>query len=87
MLEFNADGDVRWIDTKKHFRVEITNRDEARVRYYPDRSGKPLIVSVYKIIATLFIPNPHEYKYVKRIDGDPLNWSANNLRWSKSSRG
>lgn len=34
-----------------------------------------------KLVATYFIENPNNFKYVKHIDGDVLNCRADNLEW------
>lgn len=34
-----------------------------------------------KLIATLFVDNPNNYKHVMHIDGNLLNFKASNLKW------
>lgn len=38
-------------------------------------------VSVHRLMAKHFLPNPYEYKYVNHIDGDKTNNSIHNLEW------
>ena len=39
------------------------------------------IVSAAKSFATLFVPNPNGYKFVKSADGDKTNLISLNLVW------
>lgn len=43
--------------------------------------GKPYQLST--LIAKMFVPNPHNYRYVEHINGDPLDDHAANLIWSQ----
>lgn len=44
--------------------------------------------SVAKLVATYFIPNPHQHKNTYIIDGDSKNLTHKNIRWiSKSEAG
>lgn len=40
---------------------------------------------VHRIIATIFIDNPNDYKMVNHIDGDKHNNHADNLEWCTAS--
>ena len=40
---------------------------------------------VCKLVATVFIPNPNNLKYVKFKDGDSTNVNKNNLEWSDNN--
>lgn len=37
---------------------------------------------VHRIIAELYVPNPHGYKFVKHKDGNRFNNDASNLEWA-----
>lgn len=37
------------------------------------------------LVATVFIPNPNKFKYVKFKDGDSMNVHKNNLMWSNNT--
>ena len=37
--------------------------------------------STHRIVALVWVPNPHGYKQVNHKDGDKLNPSADNLEW------
>lgn len=38
-------------------------------------------VSVHRLMAKHFLPNPYDHKYVNHIDGDKTNNSISNLEW------
>lgn len=38
-------------------------------------------ITVHRIVATAFIPNPNNYPDIDHIDGDPFNNNVCNLRW------
>ena len=85
-LEVNANGEIRWVDTKKAFDIEVTARNEVRIRYLPSGAALPRIVSAAKVVATLFVPNPNGYRWVKSLDGDKLNLNSSNLVWVPGPR-
>lgn len=50
------------------------------IYYLPNKYKK---LSIHRLVAEQFIPNPHQYKFVKHIDGDKRNNNVNNLEWVK----
>ena len=42
-------------------------------------------VSLHRLLAEAFIPNPHNLSEVNHIDGDKLNYSLSNLEWVSAS--
>ena len=49
------------------------------------KEGKVTTTLVHRIVATAFIPNPQNHKYVNHKDSNRANNSASNLEWVTSS--
>ena len=79
LYEVNETGAVRNTNTHRllvgdknnagYYRVTLYNHDR-RERFFRHR-----------LVATLFIPNPLNYKEVNHIDGDKSNNNISNLEW------
>lgn len=41
--------------------------------------------SIHRLVASYFLKNPNNYKYVNHIDGNKLNNNAENLEWCTQS--
>lgn len=41
-------------------------------------------MSIHRIVAETYIPNPHNYPLVRHLDGDPCNNWVGNLAWGTS---
>ncbi len=86
-IEANEEGIIRWVNGRNPVKLSVRGH-RYYLKYYPNGAYKQhKNISPYKLIATLFVPNPHEYKFVKPVDGDPMNLKASNLCWFKTSRG
>ena len=44
-------------------------------------------LSLARVVAMHFLPNPHGYRYVKHKDGNTRNNKLYNLEWSKTNPG
>ena len=70
----------------KHWRKIIEGHQSHRhygrivVRLMSD--GKQKARYVHRLVAEYFVRNQHLCKYVRHIDGDPLNNKASNLQWT-----
>lgn len=47
-----------------------------------DGVGGHKIVSIHRLVALHYIPNPYEYPQVNHVDGDKANNHKDNLEWS-----
>lgn len=45
------------------------------------RSGSMKVISVHRLVALHFIPNPNEYPHINHKDGNKLNNQKSNLEW------
>lgn len=50
-----------------------------------DSAGKRKHIQAHRIVASLFIPNPANKRYVNHIDGNKLNNHISNLEWCTAS--
>ena len=48
-------------------------------------SGGIVYKYLHRIVAEIFLENPNNYQYVLHIDGNKLNNSVENLKWSKDN--
>ncbi|HEY4876659.1 MAG TPA: hypothetical protein VIH86_13865 [Puia sp.] len=49
-----------------------------------DDTNKKRTFTLHKLVATLFVPNPNNYKMIRHNDGNKLNNYASNLEWVKN---
>lgn len=49
------------------------------------RNNKRTTRYIHRLVATLFIPNPHNYPQVEHLDCNPKNNHVSNLRWCTAS--
>ena len=57
----------------------------SRVALYSYGRGSDKRLSVHRLVAAAFIPNPHNKREVNHIDGNPQNNSVENLEWATGS--
>lgn len=72
-------GKVRSLIYDREIKPFVSNRGYQRVALCKDKTIKT--VSVHRLVAEAFIPNPNGYDTVDHIDGNKLNNNVNNLQW------
>ncbi len=76
----NAKGEFR---IGKHLSPDTSSHGYARVRLF--KGNTPSRVSVHRLVAEAFIPNPEGLPQVNHIDGNKLNNHIDNLEWCSAS--
>ena len=73
-----------WTTTyDKELRPHLTNRGYLRVNLSKEKTVKR--VSIHRLVAEAFIPNPDNLPAVDHIDGNKLNNNVENLQWISNS--
>ena len=60
-----------------------TNRNYFRVDLKQNQKNK--YISIHRLVAEAFIPNPNNYPVINHIDGDTSNNKIDNLEWCTQS--
>lgn len=71
-------GDKNVSRTKLGRVLAINDRGQVRLM----KNGKSKIVKVDRLVATLFVPNPNNCRWIKHLDGDENNCKYYNLEWT-----
>lgn len=72
---------TKWLKEPKELQIRQTRAGYCRVYMRRDSTNKREDVYVHRIIAELFIPNPHNLSDVNHKDCDLANNSVENLEW------
>ena len=76
-IEVSDAGEIR--SHGKVLQGEITK--QGYIRIHVSDAGVTHRYLVHRLIATVFLPNPHNLPCVNHIDGDKTNNCVNNLEW------
>lgn len=79
----SKDGVVVNKITKTIKKAWLGNNGYLHVDLY--HNGKSTKVSIHRLLAMTYIPNPHNKRTVNHIDGNKLNNSLSNLEWATDS--
>ena len=80
----NRNGDVR-NDTTGQIKKPYVNKDNGYLTVDLYRDNKSMKVTVHRLLAEAFIPNPENKPCIDHKDGDRQNNSLTNLRWATYS--
>lgn len=80
-LLVNREGQVIRTKTLTEAPVYYLGRDKNRPYVSFTENGKQRLVSVSRLVAIAFLPNPENLPQINHIDGDPSNNSLENLEW------
>lgn len=76
-MQFYMLGDTE-VHRFKHSRLlSVNSRGQVRLI----KAGKLKVVKLDRLVATLFVPNLNNCKYVRHLDGDEQNCRYSNLVW------
>lgn len=70
--------------TKKVKDTFVSNTGYERVSLWINGNHKNM--SIHRMVAETYIPNPNNYKCINHIDGNKLNNNVNNLEWCNASQ-
>jgi len=92
-IEANEDGEVRWFKSKQPVTIYYSSSRDGHYIKFRDYNatvrkawGSDKSISMFNLVARLFIPNPNNCKFVQAIDGNNSNYRASNLEWVKQRR-
>ena len=82
--EISKFGVIRNVTNKKIKSQYISSTGYYMVSFSYNNKSKPQ--RVHRLIASTFIDNPNNYRFINHIDGDKLNNSIDNLEWCTHSQ-
>ena len=86
-IEVNEMGEVIWTKSKRPVPIYYNKVfNSYYVKYNNWDTDKNKSISMFNLMAKLFVDNPNGYKYVQTINGDNSDYKASNLHWVKARR-
>lgn len=82
--EISEDGVVTEVGTGKEVPAKKNSRGILYVNI-DDPNGNKRKISINRLVAFAFVPNPNNYSNVDHKDGDLSNNNADNLEWVESA--
>ena len=80
----NCNGSIYSLKRKKF--IQVFDNSSGNPSISIPINGKVKTVLVHKVLANIFIANPHNYKYAYTKDGDKYNLSLDNIEWYEKQR-
>ena len=79
LYEVSNFGNIRYLDTQKN--KKSCNSRGYRVISLANGNGKPKVITVHRLVAIAFIPNPKNLPYVNHKNGIKSDNRVSNLEW------
>jgi hypothetical protein len=83
MYQISINGDV--INKKKNTMIKPSVDSRGYYQVHFSKNGKPKKISLHRLLAIQFIPNPLNKTQVNHIDGNKKNNAIDNLEWCTPS--
>lgn len=79
--EVSSYGEVRRKDTGRILQQKLDKNNNLIVHFSMGSRDNTKYVSVHRLVAEAFVPNPDNLSWVRHIDGNTINNEASNLEW------
>lgn len=79
-------GRVKNLETGKVLKNWSNTHGYSMITLYKGDNTKPKAVTIHKLVATAFIPNPNNLPYINHIDECKTNNDVTNLEWCTPSQ-
>ena len=79
IYKINEYGDIYCFRINKNISQQIGRGGYRYVVLW--KHGKETHISVHRLVATIFVPNPNNYPVVMHLDNNKLNCHYSNLQW------
>ena len=75
------DGRIQNETNGKWIRGTSITKNNRYVKVHLGSDHVSKFIPLHKLVATIFVPNPHNYPQINHMDGNRYNNSASNLEW------
>ena len=81
-IEVNANGELRHVKNHKLcIKVYESETSHCCSAHWHRGANDFRTISMFKLMANLFVDNPNNYTIIKTIDGNNANYMPSNLKW------
>lgn len=75
----SSQGRIKSLYKKRLLRPHVGKDGYVRIVLW--KEGKQTIAYIHRLVASAFVPNPHNFQEINHIDGNKQNNSPQNLEW------